>query len=696
MAKPNFLNVEVTRQAITAITRILASQNVKVTQQGSRAYVNCDNDGRPKVVNLPYLPDNATDELIAAIHGFLDHEIGHILFSDFATLEKAKRKGKGTKDLTNTLEDVLVEREMQKKYLGSGFNLDRVREFFVRRFTQPQFEEALSKGDANALLGVLFVPAIRALAGQDAFKEFMKDKWDIFKPIMNKLGPLLDEVNDLKTTADSFDLAQRIMKALELDDQPEENDDKGDKSQSQSNKGGQQNGNKSKSSKSDKQKQDGAQGQSSNSDQNDGEESDEAQNGSGGKDEKGEESDEQQQSKGRGPKGDNEGDDDEEEGAGAQGADGQTSDDGQDGDASNSDQTGKTQDGDGVINESRPSGQNKVGPQNAAISGKQLQFDPESIKDFDEALNEAMSELASSLTSATDYRVFTKDYDQIDTFKYNPSYFSPELVTQLEDGTRTLVGPIQKSLERLIAARSQKRNLPGRRSGKINSGALFRLKTGDDRVFKGQEITKTKNSVGSIVIDLSGSMGGSKIKTAIYSAFAISSALSRFNIPHEISGFTTRGNTKLYNASQLDYQKTKIRYSRLDALDLPIFKSFGERLGIEQKRRLAMMAVGHYEMNSNVDGESVLMAASRLKKRPEPGKFMIVLSDGRPACSGGTTELYAHLKQATREIESAGIKLVGIGIKSEAVREFYRNYAIVNDIEELPRILMKEIQRFIL
>ena len=72
-------DIEIIRQAIVKVTQMLAGQKIKVTQQGADAFVTWDKRGKPLRVNVPYLPDNASSDLIAAVQGFLDHEVAHIL-----------------------------------------------------------------------------------------------------------------------------------------------------------------------------------------------------------------------------------------------------------------------------------------------------------------------------------------------------------------------------------------------------------------------------------------------------------------------------------------------------------------------------------------------------------------------------------------------------------------------------------------
>ena len=43
-----------------------------------------------------------------------------------------------------------------------------------------------------------------------------------------------------------------------------------------------------------------------------------------------------------------------------------------------------------------------------------------------------------------------------------------------------------------------------------------------------------------------------------------------------------------------------------------------------------------------------------------------------------------------------GVNMVGIGIKSEAVKEFYPEYVVLNDVTDLPGQVMNTIKKIIL
>jgi hypothetical protein len=69
--------VLVLREAITRIIPMLTQRSVKVTQQGTQAYVSYNRRTLEiERVNLPYIPDDADDTLLDATQGFLDHEVG--------------------------------------------------------------------------------------------------------------------------------------------------------------------------------------------------------------------------------------------------------------------------------------------------------------------------------------------------------------------------------------------------------------------------------------------------------------------------------------------------------------------------------------------------------------------------------------------------------------------------------------------
>lgn len=285
------------------------------------------------------------------------------------------------------------------------------------------------------------------------------------------------------------------------------------------------------------------------------------------------------------------------------------------------------------------------------------------------------------------YSVYSTDTDRIE---YAPESTDFDTVQKIEDATRGMTAPIQKNLERAIAARSIAVWNTGLRSGKLHNAALGKLITGDERVFRRKkEETETKNVAVSLVIDCSGSMSGSSSRLACTSAYALANVLTRMNIAFEIIGFTT--------AIDRPVSSYKKHFSRYEPLYLPIFKGFNDKWDSRTKMRLGQLASSSFEkmMRNNIDGESIQICGDRLLSRPEKGKIMIVLSDGFPAADGDREEQKSHLKAVIEGLEKR-MKIVGIGIDSTAVRNYYSKNVVIYKIAELPGQVVQELRKALL
>jgi cobalamin biosynthesis protein CobT len=98
-------------------------------------------------------------------------------------------------------------------------------------------------------------------------------------------------------------------------------------------------------------------------------------------------------------------------------------------------------------------------------------------------------------------------------------------------------------------------------------------------------------------------------------------------------------------------------------------------------------------MANNVDGECVEIAGMRVLRRKEKGKILIVLSDGNPACYTSDYDgLNMHLKKTVENMTRAGVNMIGIGIESSAVTDFYPKSMVINNVNDLPPLIMRELR----
>jgi len=690
--------VFILRESVVKITQLLSGKGIKVTQQGVQAYVRADHNGVPVLVNLPYLPDNATEDLINAIQGFLDHEVAHILFTNFPLMGKANRQGRQIGFMLNALEDPRIEKEMAKRFSGSAYNLANTGKFYLDKFVVPRLEEKARAGDAQGVIQTLIVPMIRAMSGQQVFKEFMNadDKWKTVAPIYERIKDLQPKIEAATCTEDCLALAEEIGKRLSEDGEGGGSGSEKSPKSSSGGAAGKGAGKASKSSAPSKaEKASGAGKSKSKEEEKDDEEEEEKPAPSAGKPSKPEKEEEKEEEKAPSEeeKDDDEKDEEEPTPSDPDPAPEEEPADGED----TIEAAPQESDDDGEIGEGADPTDADAGDEESDLESSAPiweAMDKDGTNAFDEAMSRVISE--QSLASATNatYLPFSKDYDVVEKLPIGTGY-EARMTKSMADKVDHMVAPLQKDLERAISARSLATRSHGHKSGRLHAANLSRLAVGDARVFSRKHESTSKDVAIELVVDCSGSMGGSKIHTACQAAYALSSVLERLNIKNEVIGFTTKDIGGAQKEMYEQQSKTGIRFSRAEGIYMPILKGYDERLTANVKERFGWLPHTNI-LRSNVDGESVENAARRLMARREESKILIVLSDGYPAAAGSRGDLERHLKEVVRNVSAAGVKVVGIGIESDAVKSFYPKNIVLHSVEELPAAVIKELRHLLM
>lgn len=676
--------IAIVRESITKIAQILSDGKVLVTQSGVKAFVKYDEKTRKATrVNLPMIPDDASEELIDAIQGFLDSEIGKVLYADGTSNLRAEHEK--LSGIYNPLESMFCEKEMVKKFAGSRHNLAHMHQTFVDKFIEPKLKEALANGaDEQELFQILAVPAMRAWGGQKFFVDYMSDKWSLIAGIQSQVDPIAKKIAGMTDAKQCYDMAKQIRNVV-MGEPPEgdENNPYGDEPPEGSDGSGKGGGGKGK----------GSGGKPKGGEKPKG-------GGSGAGDLEDEEE-----------PGDEAGEGDEDEG---DETDGDAEPGEEPADVDNGDDDEGEDDGRERKQEQAETGADSQNKQNAAEGPKEdteqaqseyggagymKDFDWDKVQDVGTEFGQYVSDLCSTETELEEYTVFTREWDQLEHPKI-PSSYSPKWLEQMEDSIAGMIGPIARGLERAFAARNKSLTQQGLRKGKLSSSSLYRLVSNDDHIYKAKIEHKTRDIAVSLVIDCSGSMHGSKMHTAMCSAWVLADVLGRLGVDCEIMGFTT-GDLSSKHAQDL-YEEMRIEYGngkswdRCEPLRLPLFKSFQEKFGIEQKKRMASYAHVQSGMASNIDGESVQYAYESLcrhaRKGKGKGRMMIVFSDGQPAGGVDGRKLNAHLKHTVDRIEADGVNIVGVGIMSNTVQKFYRKNVCLDNVADLPTIVLKQLR----
>lgn len=674
-------DIAIIRESISRIVTMLTEKKIKVTQQGASAFVEYSPTGEIKRVNIPYLNDTASEDFISAVQGFLDHEVGHVLFSDQKVLLAIAKEGAGLKNLNNLIEDVYIERKISERFSGSGFNLNNVRKFFLEKCTRPAIDQALKDGNLELAKAYAIVAGFRAWGGQAIAKDFIADPMiaALLAPIRSAIPDvLIDRLQTVKNSWEVLELTREIKKHMDkLDEKEEPKEEKKPKG---------------KPEKSDAKSKDEEAGEGDGEDA-----SGEPEEGiePSGKEKKSTEADDSGKKR-----------DDSEKLEPVSGADGdeptdspsETKGEGGEEDSEEKEDLSDEDGGGSGDEDSKESSDEDA----ESSSEKTDEYEVEEmsvedfldmVKDFDGEIAEALAEegrAALKGASYADYRIFTNEFDKIELA---PSAKNLSSIEKVAESTKDKIGVMAKTLERAMAAKAKKAWIAGKRRGRVSPGALFKTAVGDDRVFRERFETNAEKAAVTLVVDCSGSMNGAKIRLAGETAFAIASVLERLRITHEVIGFTTYSSQKLQIAIRED--KTAGQWSRNYPLYMPIFKDFKGKLDQSAKSRIAALYESPLWLHENIDGECIQIAARRLALQKSERKIMIVLSDGSPCCPS-SKNLHGHLKSTVESLEKDKIEVIGIGIQDSSVKSYYPKNIVIHKAEDLPAIAMKQLSNLLL
>jgi len=228
-------------------------------------------------------------------------------------------------------------------------------------------------------------------------------------------------------------------------------------------------------------------------------------------------------------------------------------------------------------------------------------------------------------------------------------------------------------IKRLLTIMSKSTYEYGKRKGRIHNKNLYKVtvpssREAQEKIFKQKKVSEILNSCVYILVDMSGSMGGEKMLHAGQAAILLNDAIGKLGVPIEIAGFTEGHRGPVHK----------------------IFKLFDKKCEGEQLR--ARIMEGTESMDQNADGESILYSYGRIRNRKEKKKILIVLSDGQPAASRGYG-IYNFTQKVIKEIEKQGIvDIYGIGIMTDAVREFYKHNQVLNNSSDLEEVLLSFVK----
>ncbi len=275
----------------------------------------------------------------------------------------------------------------------------------------------------------------------------------------------------------------------------------------------------------------------------------------------------------------------------------------------------------------------------------------------DAAFQEQLQLHLEMMERAIEERTHAELLKSLDPFEEVEEVMRPVSYERVAEKMKPQTRVLAESLLRSLPPSRRQRYAGGRRSG--HRADLRRLMASQadtrqiDRVWMQRTRAQRSDAAVLLLVDLSGSMRGSKIEAAVDCVVMIAEALERAVLRWAIAGFQD---------------------------ELFWVRRFGEPFGSGVKRRVEAMVKevfdcnphGHNHAGWNDDGPCLLAAASALEKERADWRILIVISDGEPA---GRHSKPRDLREAVRAIQNSQTidVLVGIGAgpETEHVNDFY-------------------------
>ncbi|CDL81068.1 cobaltochelatase CobT-related protein [Xenorhabdus szentirmaii] len=712
------------RESVQTVVSLLSSQKIRVVDFGDQAYCAYNKKtGKVEYINIPSIPDTASDNLLNAIRGFIDHEVAHVLFTDSSMAKRMA--GKKAHHVWNVIEDTYIERKMALIFAGSKQNLLKTQKHIIENYFKGNISDHIKHYGCNTkllFLNVFLMPASRAMCGHIPFIDFMEPYWDMFEDEMSVLDSIRyrARLNRINNSEGSAKLAADLLRAFrELEGKKKEKPPISDKT------------NNTYSDTYLKNKEKPNDFLSEKSGDTSGEYEDDSDNISTketitGKPEIApgtkEDTISKQSTYDRESDSDKSkliGGDEETPNSGSKTRNSSESTNSSDFDTGSDSYMGgndRTEDEVTSHETGKKDEPDKVHPDDEKLTERDLEeLDsedaPETISTEDVTSAMISDEIKSikdgsytPYTRSNDFMGLLEDAEDFirkggtvgsaDWVEKHTSYYELDKKRDLAIFRRDVepylsnkYQTLSKDLERAIASKNRVQKVNGLRRGKINSSSLWKITVpsiNDDRVFSKKYDHKAVNAAVQIVIDLSGSMGGTRIELAVASAYALSDALDKIRVPNLISGFTTVG-----------CMNGAISANRYEPLFLPTLKNWNEKANSTTCMGRLGAVVDSIPLCNNVDGESILALSRHHAGRTEDKQIMLVLSDGAPCAEGNG--FGNHLIEVAEFLTStANLELLAVGIQTDDPARYYKYHTRVDSVEDLPKTVITGIRNVLL
>ena len=299
-----------------------------------------------------------------------------------------------------------------------------------------------------------------------------------------------------------------------------------------------------------------------------------------------------------------------------------------------------------------------------------------------------------------DYKIFTHQFDEIikaeNLENFEEALKLRKTLDQQLIGFQDIITKLANKLQRQLLAKQNRAWDFDLEEGLLDSSKLPRIIMDpyNSLSFKKEKDLDFKDTVVTLLIDNSGSMRGRPITIAAICADILSRTLERCSVKVEILGFTTK-NWKGGQSREYWNKKGKPKNpGRLNDLRHIIYKGADTHWRLSKNNLGLMLKEGL--LKENIDGEAISWAFSRLKKRKEERKILMVISDGAPVDDSTLSVnsgdfLEKNLKRIVKFIEDkSDVEILAIGIGHDVSR-YYDRAIKITDVNELGDVMVSQL-----
>lgn len=315
---------------------------------------------------------------------------------------------------------------------------------------------------------------------------------------------------------------------------------------------------------------------------------------------------------------------------------------------------------------SEPSSSKKSKSKSAKLTPDQEEF----VKQMMEAMAEKDNTDSDTLKEMVDEMKSARETASSGEVNGKVDYITPKPNTYVTARYKRVLEKLDLSKASVIGTLLKRKNrdyqfsLKSMRSGRLDTGKLAEAKQHVPTIYERIGAVKTNKLCVGVLIDESGSMGGSKEIVAREAAIMLNEALK--NVP-DVELF-------IYGHTADWYQEGA---SGTGSTQLFIYREPGNN------NETAMGGIsGKYE---NRDGVAMIAAAKRMRQRTQNQGVFVILSDGSPhAALYHGSKAKDHVRKMAIKIEQMGFQVIQVTIGGYRSTDMFKNVVNIDSIEEFP------------